>query len=1276
MRIVRPYGESRTDLGGERGQTRVLVDNTAARARHEIPDFAQSHDALVIAQWISVLDRIATKPQGTQGATRAQHAFRDRLGRAAWAQMCAADRISAAAQADPYVAALWRFKTHPYGDAKYRPRKGKDGKPLGEPKPQGRWYGRFAANAEPEQADVAAIAALMDHHLHVAELRIDPKRPEKRKGLIEARAKSIEGNVLVAEPRKRPVGSWSREAITRYFMRQDVAAEIFAAARDREQGLNDVPRGPVRLALAAKILHGHWTRLFHAPGTRTAYSIREAEEKEPELFALHMAVKDAYAKLLKRRTQPKTLKKGVKPPQQAPVTTVLPKNAGELLRLVQHRSRNRDLSALIRRGKLIHYTAFDIAAAAAEAESKTPDVPDADRLAYVLTHWPDDLSASRYLTSDGQSAIKRSEAFVRVWRHTIAMASLTLRDWASMNNDLGDVLGSANKVDQAIGRANFDPAWHDKKVRLLFGARAALFPSDDDGRKALLASVIRAGLALRNSSFHFTGRGGFLAALKKLGSEEVMVPSILAAAHALWREDATARAGRLRAALTGAHAAHYFEEDQNASILTLLDEAPPKESLPIPRFRRVLGRAENTWKGKEALVLPPTANRRQLEDPARRCRYTILKALYERPFRSWLIARAPEEVNAWIDRAIERTTRAAKDMNAKRGEDDKRSVIAAKAESLPRLSGERGIGDFFFDLSSATASEMRVQRGYGHDGEAAKEQAGYIDDLLCDVVALAFDAWLRNPQANGRPLTFICDLKPETPLPAAPKCTLQEIGSAAEPVRPEDWQAALYLLLHLVPVGEAGRLLHQLAKWTVTSRLADDLLNANVTDDPSKAERTADEEDLKRLVHTLIQHLDMHDAKFEGGDALTGCEPFAALFASRPGFARIFPAEADERLDRRVPKRGLREIMRFGHHGLVASFAEDTRITDKEVGDYLRLEIEERPDNVAALQARKEEAHERWVKAKEKRKTVDPKHLEDYVTALCGIARHRRLASRVTLTDQVQVHRLLMTVLGRLVDFSGMFERDLYFAMLGLLDEKGARPDEVFSGPIDEPKSRLALLANGRVLAALREQIPHSKDLAEELRKDLERLFGMDCSGIRLLEADERGDTCLRDIRNDLSHFNLLHDDSFALDLTTLVNRTRGLMSYDRKLKNAVSKSIKELLAREGLTLSWDMTDRHDLENARIGAKPAVHLGGRKLAFRGGDRRPEPVRENLHSPTHLEAVARLFGGKVVEEDDVTNLDLSSIDWAAEPHNSKETHRHRPAGPRKSPPKRRAYHAPR
>ena len=86
-------------------------------------------------------------------------------------------------------------------------------------------------------------------------------------------------------------------------------------------------------------------------------------------------------------------------------------------------------------------------------------------------------------------------------------------------------------------------------------------------------------------------------------------------------------------------------------------------------------------------------------------------------------------------------------MNAK-GDETGSKVIAARAADLPKPSAGSDIIDFFFDLSAATASEMRVQRGYESDSEKAREQAEYIDHLLCDVVILSFSQYFSGAEAQ------------------------------------------------------------------------------------------------------------------------------------------------------------------------------------------------------------------------------------------------------------------------------------------------------------------------------------------------------------------------------------------------------------------------------------------------------------------------------------------------------------------------------------------------
>jgi hypothetical protein len=450
-------------------------------------------------------------------------------------------------------------------------------------------------------------------------------------------------------------------------------------------------------------------------------------------------------------------------------------------------------------------------------------------------------------------------------------------------------------------------------------------------------------------------------------------------------------------------------------VFALLTQETVTE-LPLPRFSRVLKQAKNAWDEDATIRLPKPANRRALEVPARLCQYTVLKLIYERPFRSWLQSSSAETISAWIERAVARMTAAAKAENA-RGDPVAEKVIAARAAVLPKPPPGGDIRDFFFGLSAASASEMRVQRGYQSDGEKARKQAEYIDHLLCDVMILSFGSYLSELK-----LDWALDIDPGQPLPEHCISSVDTLQTALRDHSAEDWQAALYLALHLLPVESVGRLLHQLFKWEITAGR-----DAELTRE--------DKAQLRQLVVAMTLYLDMHDAKFEGETALVGCHDFRRLFESEQGFDRVFPHEWGPETDRRVPRRGLREIMRFGHLPLLQAVSRGKKIDDATIDRVFALEArkDDGPAQIATLQKKREDLHDKWVESKD----LDADDLRAYCETLAKISNHRRDSGFVNLVDHVRAHRMIMAVLGRLVDYAGLFERDLYFVTFALMYRQG-----------------------------------------------------------------------------------------------------------------------------------------------------------------------------------------------------------------------------------------------
>ena len=566
MRIIRPYGESRTRQTPE-GRRRVLIDNSAGRAAVAISEFARTHDELVIAQWISAVDKIATKPSGQKPASEAQREFRQRLGDACW------ERLSASCGSAPcllpganreYLQKLWQTKIHPYPAG--TPKKGKP-----EPEVTGRWYRAFAGSAEPANADAKAIGELIEKHLHEAELRRGPNGRPKRKGRIQARAETIEKNVLKKRtPAARPAPS---PDIVADYLKGNSLPDPVRAIREKAEAI-EKNHGRVWLADAGKILYEHW-------GTRfgTAAGAKEVEDKYPELFALHSALKDCYRRLLKRNRKD-TSEHRKKDRDERRLSSLLPANIQEALRLSGKQQANADLNHLVRLGKVMHYSASG---------------GQADRTRSIQNNWPAQVDNSRFWDSDGQAEIKRAEAFVRIWRQALVHARWTLTDWVSMNGGpfQDDIFCSSKTLDKALDTGKFDADLFGRKLQLLFGSRANLFnlPTADSGIE-FLRGLISASQNLRHAAFHFQGRGHLLDELAKFSG--YFAGTAGASAATLWDKDVEERGARLKAVLAGVHVEEFLTQEQADKVFTLIAGDGVAE-LVLPRFSRVLRRGKEAW---------------------------------------------------------------------------------------------------------------------------------------------------------------------------------------------------------------------------------------------------------------------------------------------------------------------------------------------------------------------------------------------------------------------------------------------------------------------------------------------------------------------------------------------------------------------------------------------------------------------------------------------------------------------------------------------------------
>ena len=1162
MLIVKPYGRSAITSPASGEPCRVLCKRDDGIDR-DFKEFCREHPALVLAQWISIVDKIARKPSGRSKPSKAQRKFRQKIGAVLWPYLTSKEILS------PELEQKFWAKVHPYPKGvsgedeprKTRPiaDKSHPKKTGGEGKPEGRWYKRFLGDAKPADADLSGLPDKIFEHLYETEYRIAPTHlnlPNKSKGLIAARAESISGNLL---KRSAPSGcGWTEADEEAYARGGNVAEEIKKNIKELEKSRRASMRD------VAPVLFEQYGRLFYGEND-TALSVAEAGQKHPGLFALHQAVKEVY----KRRLS------GHKPVRNESVAEVLPDSMCELFRLVHSARQNARISHLIRIGKIAHY----------EAAPK-----------HIVDDWPADrLAASLYWTSDGQAEIKRTDAFVRVWRTVLAHAALTLTDWADPEGRVrADILERGKKKAREI----LDSAAFDRKASVLFGNRAQDMKSLSlEKKKECWSTICKAVAKLRHSSFHFKGMDGFTksinVAAKLYFESDVRID--------LYKQDRDDRSEYLVKTLQGVQADRHLDKEQFKQLILEISAGSPR-MLPLPRFRRVLVRCDTSWSKKPFVVdLPAPANRQKMEESsALRCQYACLKLLYERAFPAWLKDSDTGKLRRWIDRAVERATSDAQKIN-----NDELAV--ARAAHIAHLDDGDTIAIFLYRLAAETATEIRVQKGYNPDPEAARRKSAYLDNLNCDVMLQAFGDFLNEKKFNWL-------LKLQDGQENIPRYDLPELPTAeTDDIR--QWQHVLYVVLHLVPVGEVSRLLHQIQKWNILTLKSAHGGRSRQPDAARSDEAFAPLTDADRLFEVLTLYLDMHDAKFEGGESLMRGDELPRLFESEPDCKKIFPEQDGALDDAHLPLRGLREMQRFGALKYLEPIFEAHRITSKEVSGYLELNRGEGGESeIVRAQQVREKLHDDWTA---RPKGFDENKKRRYRKALATVTKHRHLANSVRLSDHVQLYYLLMQILGRMVDFAGLWERDLYFTVLGLMIEKNVQPGSIFK------QEGIEFLKEGRIVEALREII--DEDTGREIKREIEQLFDVDFTS---------GGGNIR-IRNNFMHFNMLRSwresgVNTEANLTALVNDCRSLMGYDRKLKNAVSKSVKDLCAREKLDLRWEADNNHCLTHATVRTKQALHL------------KTKYIRENLCGTTYIKMATDLFDGTALPSGDVTSQDFDKL----------------------------------
>ena len=779
------------------------------------------------------------------------------------------------------------------------------------------------------------------------------------------------------------------------------------------------------------------------------------------------------------------------------------------------------------------------------------------------------LCESEYWQSEKQHEIKRNETFVRIWRKALAMAARTIKDWGDPESKLEPDENGIYKdilLNKEILKEEVYLKCRDQdKARLLFN-------NEHIARHEFeFFKIARSAInGLRNEAFHFRVKNSTSFIKNKLNNEKID-NNHLDTLKKFWNDDELKLNQQYAEIMEGAHMGSYFSKEENKKILNAALKSKDA-NLQLPRFNRIVEHANNN-KMKNSLNLPKKVNQNNFkENKFEQCKYIAMKLLYEGPFKDWLQTQDTAKLNSYIKQSMKHMTIQVQNINRNSNVPD--CMKKAKAERVGLLREGETIENFFFRLSAYMASEMNTQKSYGINKEEAKEQAAYIEKLKSNVIILAFEEFIKN-EGFG----FTTKLNKDSEESKANTITQikDEITTTNSSNDEEDiWKYLLYFSIHLIPVEYANELLQQLYKL---ERLS--------------GKETKDNKD---LIHILKKYIQLHDARFSGnsiGDNIDKSE-LGKLFEKPYLIDKIKGNSPDNCM---TSVRSLREIKRFGYFTPLLTIYKKYKIEEKLLHEYKKfIDDSVNQKTIDEYQKEKEQLHKKWVKNKKLPRAEE----ERYKKCVEKISEYKDLSHHLNMQNHVKLGKLLIAVLSRLIDYATIWERDLYFITLALI-----YTNDIDVSNIKKLSQLLKRRSEGDLFKAIEATAKYSPDFAREIAEYMD----LD------IENVEKSKPAF--IRNDLAHFNIFDNPKDCnkkdINLTDAINDTRLMMVYDRKLKNAVAKSIKDLLEKEGIIVDWKVIS-HKLQNIKIDSKQIKHLGGR-----------EEITEDMHSNHYIDMVSIMFG---------------------------------------------------
>ena len=309
-----------------------------------------------------------------------------------------------------------------------------------------------------------------------------------------------------------------------------------------------------------------------------------------------------------------------------------------------------------------------------------------------------------------------------------------------------------------------------------------------------------------------------------------------------------------------------------------------------------------------------------------------------------------------------------------------------------------------------------------------------------------------------------------------------------------------------------------------------------------------------------------------------------------------------------IKHRAFYNIKKYGMLNLLEKISDEAKykISIEELKNYSKKKNEIEENHTT-----QENLHRKYARPRKDEKFTDEDY-KKYEKAIRNIKQYTHLKNKVEFNELNLLQSLLLRILHRLVGYTSIWERDLRFRLKGEFPEN-QYIDEIFN--FDNSKN--VKYKNGQIVE---KYINFYKELYKD---DTEKISIYSDKKVKELKKEKKD----LYIRNYIAHFNYI--PNAEISLLEVLENLRKLLSYDRKLKNAIMKSIVDILKEYGFVVTFKIEKDKKIRIESLKSEEVVHL--KKLKLKDNDKKKEPIKTYRNSKELCKLVKVMFEYKMKEK---------------------------------------------